>query len=232
MGRLSAENRQRAEAIVAVYPERHSALVPLCHLAQAQDGYLTEEAMEDIAKLCGVSPAEVRGTASFYDMLHTEPVGRYVFAICTNIACMLAGAYDVLGHAEERLGIHSGQTTPDGMFTIEEAECLAGCDRAVCVQVNHRFFGPVDEEGFDRLVEDLSAGRLDGTVPPHGVLNRVHRAVGLPARQPVSATISRNPQSAGAPPAGALAESAPSGDAVAKATPEQNPRKEKEGEAG
>jgi NADH-quinone oxidoreductase E subunit len=183
MARLSPENLHRAEAIVALYPERRSGLIPICHLAQAQDGYLTEEAMEDIAKICGVSPAEVRGTASFYDMLHTEPVGKYVFAVCTNIACMLAGAYEVLDHAEHRLGIHPGQTTADGMFTIEEAECLAGCDKAVCVQVNHRFFGPIDQDGFDRLVDDLTAGRLDDTVPPHGVLSRVQRQVGLPGHQ-------------------------------------------------
>ena len=186
MAHLTPENLKKAEEILAVYPERRSALIPLCHLAQAQDGYLTEEAMEDVASLCGVSPAEVRGTASFYDMLHTEPVGRYVVAVCTNIACMLAGAYKVLDHAEERLGIHAGQTTEDGMFTIEEAECLAGCDKAVCVQVNHRFFGPVDEEGFDRLVDDLANGRLEGTVPHHGVLNRTERSVGLPAREPAA----------------------------------------------
>jgi NADH-quinone oxidoreductase subunit E len=230
MARLSNATRQRAEAIVAIYPERRSALIPLCHLAQGQDGYLTEEAMEDIAKLCGVSPAEVRGTASFYDMLHTEPVGRYVFAICTNIACMLAGAYEVLGHAERSLGVHAGQTTPDAMFTIEEAECLAGCDQAVCVQVNHRFFGPVDEDGFDRLVDDLRSGRLDDVVPPHGVLSRVSRKVGLPARKPVAATISRNPQSAGAPPVGEAPEKGPSGDNLATAPPAQKPRKEQEGE--
>ncbi len=181
MAHLSADNQQRAEAIVALYPERRSALVPLCHLAQAEEGHLTEEAMEDIATLCGISPAEVRGTASFYDMLHLEPVGKYVLAVCTNIACMLQGAYEVLEHAEATLGIRTGQTTPDGMFTIEEAECLAGCDQAVCVQVNHRFFGPVDEEGFDRLVDDLAAGRLEETVPPHGVLSRVSREVDLEA---------------------------------------------------
>ncbi|MGO9196349.1 MAG: NADH-quinone oxidoreductase subunit NuoE [Acidimicrobiales bacterium] len=183
MAHLNAEALHTAEAIVALYPERRSALIPLCHLAQAQDGYLTEEAMEDVAKMCGVSPAEVRGTASFYDMLHTEPVGKYVFAVCTNIACMLAGAYEVLEHAEQHLGVQAGQTTADGLFTIEEAECLAGCDQAVCLQVNHRFFGPIDEDGFDRLVGDLAAGRLDDTVPPHGVLNRVPRRVALPARQ-------------------------------------------------
>jgi NADH-quinone oxidoreductase E subunit len=179
---LSAENLAKAESIIACYPERRSALIPLCHLAQAQHGYLTNESMEDIAELVGCSPAEVRGTASFYDMLHTEPVGRYVFAVCTNIACMLAGAYEVLSHAEQRLGIRVGQTTHDGLFTLEEAECLAGCDKAVCVQVNHRFFGPIDSEAFDQLAHDLADGGLAGTVPPHGVLSRVNRSVGMPAK--------------------------------------------------
>jgi NADH-quinone oxidoreductase E subunit len=195
-GGLSSENLTKAETIVACYPARRSALIPLCHLAQGEHGYLTAESMEDIAKLVGCSPAEVRGTASFYDMLHIEPVGRYVFAVCTNIACMLAGAYEVLSHAQGRLGIRVGQTTPDGMFTLEEAECLAGCDAAVCVQVNHRFFGPIDEEGFDQLVDDLAGGRLDDTVPRHGVLSRVSRTVGLPAKA-AEASAGSGPGSAG-----------------------------------
>jgi NADH-quinone oxidoreductase E subunit len=182
MAPLNEESLARARAVVALYPERRSALIPLCHIAQAQEGWLTPEAMEQIAGLVGVTAAEVRGTASFYDMLHLEPVGRYVVAVCTNIACMLAGAYDVLAHAEDHLGIRVGQSTPDGLFHLEEAECLGGCDKAVCVQVNHRFFGPIDEEGFDRLAEDLADGRLADVVPPHGVLNRVSRAVGLPAK--------------------------------------------------
>ncbi len=183
MAHLTPENRERAHGLVALYPQRRSALIPLCHLAQAQDGYLTEEAMEDIAELTGVTPAEVRGTASFYDMLHTEPVGRYVIAVCTNIACMLSGAYETLEHAEEHLGISVGQTTPDGLFTLEDAECLAGCDHAPCVQVNHRFFGPLDGPGFEELVRQLRAGELDDVVPPHGVLSRVQRDVGLLASQ-------------------------------------------------
>ena len=181
MAHLSEENLVRARRLLEVYPRIRSALIPLCHLAQAQDGYLTEEAMDDIAGLCGVSSAEVLGTASFYDMLHTEPVGRYVVAVCTNIACMLNGAYDVLEHAETSLGIGVGQTSADGMFTIEDAECLAGCDKAPCVQVNHRFFGPLDTAGFDALVADLRSGALSADVPEHGVLSRVDRAVGRAA---------------------------------------------------
>jgi NADH-quinone oxidoreductase subunit E len=184
MGHFSPDNRARAEALVGLYPRPRSALIPLCHLAQAQDGWLTCDAMEEIADLLDCTPAEVRGTASFYDMLHTEPVGRHVFSVCTNIACMLAGAYEVLDHAEASLGISVGQTTADGEFTLEEAECLAGCDQAPCVQVNHRFFGPLDPDGFDRLADDLRAGRLEATVPPQGTLNRVERSVGLPAFSP------------------------------------------------
>jgi NADH-quinone oxidoreductase subunit E len=197
---LSADTLSKAEAVIACYPDRRSALIPLCHLAQGEHGYLTAEAMEEIARLIGCSPAEVKGTATFYDMLHTEPVGRYVIAICTNIACMLAGAYELLVHAEDRLEVRVGQTTRDGLFTLEEAECLAGCDQAVCVQVNHRFFGPVDEPAFDRLAEQLAEGSLSATVPPHGVLCRVSRTVGMPAKVGATASVSSNPQSAGEPP--------------------------------
>ena len=99
-------------------------------------------------------------------MFHTAPVGRYLVAVCTNIACMLAGAYELLEHAEERLGISAGGTTPDGLFTLEDAECLALCGNAPCVTVNWRYFGDVDPAGFDDLVDDLAAGRLASEVPP------------------------------------------------------------------
>lgn len=184
MARFERANRARAESVVALYPHARSALIPLCHLAQGQDGYLTTEAMEEIGELCGVSAAEVYGTATFYDMLHTEPVGRHVIAVCTNIACMLAGAYEFLDHAEDALGIRVGQTSADGEFTLEEAECLAGCDLAPCVQVNHRFVGALDADGFDALVGDLRAGTLSRDIPAHGVLCRVERSVGLPGNEP------------------------------------------------
>ena len=172
---LSDELRARAEQLLALYPHRRSALLPICHLAQEQDGWLRPEVVPEIAELVGLSPAEVLGTASFYDMLHTEPVGRYLVSVCTNIACMLRGAYELLEHAEERLEVRSGGTSADGLFTLEEAECLADCGRAPVCQVNHRFFGDLTADGFDRLVADLRDGRLDDEVPPHGTLVRVRR---------------------------------------------------------
>ncbi len=181
MSHLAPEIRARAVETIALYPEPRSALIPLCHLAQEQDGWLRPEAMEEIADLVGVTAAEVRGTATFYDMLHTEPVGTYVVSLCTNIACLLGGALELLDHAQERLGVAVGGTTADGAFTLEEAECLAGCDRPPCVQVNHRYTSAQTPEAFDRLVEDLRAGRLAAEVPGHGTLVRVRRSVGLEA---------------------------------------------------
>ena len=113
-----------------------------------------------------MTPAEVLGTASFYDMLHTEPVGSHVVAVCTNIACLLGGAAELLEHAERSLGINTGGTTADGAITLEEAECLADCDRVPCVQVNHRFVGAQTPESFDALVADLRTGAGTPTSPP------------------------------------------------------------------
>jgi NADH-quinone oxidoreductase E subunit len=176
---LSADMVARARELIALYPEPRSALIPLCHLAQEQDGWLTPEAMVDIAGLVGVTPGEVLGTASFYDMLHTEPVGRYVVAVCTNIACLLGGAAELLEHAEHSLGVGGGGTTADGTITLEEAECLADCDRAPCVQVNHRYVGAQTPESFDRLVDELRSGARDTEIPSHGTLIRVRRSTGL-----------------------------------------------------
>jgi NADH:ubiquinone oxidoreductase subunit E len=155
--------------------------MPILHILQEQDGYLTEDGMTHVGELLGLEAAEVRGTASFYDMFHTEPVGKYLVAVCTNIACMLQGAYELLEHAEERLGVAPGGTSTDGLFTLEDAECLALCGNAPCLTVNWRFFGDVDRAGFDRLVDRLAAGDLDAEVPPHGTLSRVRRTVGLGA---------------------------------------------------
>jgi NADH-quinone oxidoreductase subunit E len=136
-------------------------------------------AMTDIADLVGVTPTEVFGTATFYDMLHTEPVGTHLVAVCTNIACLLNGAAELLEHAQSTLGVNAGGTTGDGAITLEEAECLADCDRAPCVQVNHRFVGAQTTESFDRLMGELRSGALAADIPDHGTLNRVRRTTGL-----------------------------------------------------
>jgi len=177
MPRLSPENLRRAKELMGVYPEPRSALIPMLHVAQEQDGWLTPEVIGHVAELVSLSSAEVYGTASFYDMFFTHPVGRYLVSVCTNLACLLNGAYDLLAHAEERLGVASGSTTEDGEFTLEEVECLALCGAAPCLTVNWRFFGDVTNADFDRMVDDLRTGRLADRVPHHGTLCRVRRKV-------------------------------------------------------
>lgn len=178
MSRLTPENVELAHAIIRRYPRPKSALIPLCHLAQEQDGYLADDAMVHIGELVGVSPAEVLGTASFYEMFKRHEVGRYCVNICTNISCQLMGGEELLEHAEKTLGIRSGSTTADGMFTLEDVECIAACTEAPALQVNYRYFQRISNEDFDELIEDLRSGQLDDVVPPHGVLAKVRQQLG------------------------------------------------------
>jgi NADH-quinone oxidoreductase E subunit len=171
--------RQRAEELVALYPHPRSAMLPLLHLAQEQDGYVSDEGIAEVAALTGTTPADVRGTALFYDMFHLAPVGTYVVGVCTNIACLLAGGQELLAHASTTLGCAVGATSDDGLFTLEETECLADCDVAPCVAVNHRFVRTTTPETFDALVDELREGKRDHDIPRQGTLIRVRRSGGL-----------------------------------------------------
>jgi NADH-quinone oxidoreductase subunit E len=177
VSRLSAANLRIAAEVIDRYPRPRSALIPLLHLAQEQDGYVAPDAMEHIAELIGVTPAEVLGTCSFYEMFKREPVGRYLVNVCTNISCMLLGGQELLEHIESRLGVRPGSTTPDGLFTLEDVECIAACTEAPCLQVNYRYFHKVTPEAADALLEDLRQGRRDHEVPEHGTLARVRQSI-------------------------------------------------------
>jgi len=177
MARLSPDNLAVAAEIIARYPRPKSALIPLLHLAQEQDGWVTDEAMEHIAELVGVTPAEVLGTCSFYEMFKREPVGRYLVNVCTNISCQLLGGEELLHHAEQTLGVKAGSTTADGMFTVEDVECIAACTEAPCLQVNYRYRHRITHDELDQLIEDLRAGRLDDEIPPHGTLARIRQFI-------------------------------------------------------
>ena len=170
MARLTEENVRLAREIIGRYPKPRSATIPLLHLAQEQDGFVTNEAMAHIGELVGATSAEVYGTASFYEMFKFEPVGKYLINICGTMSCALMGAEELMHHAEERLGIHMGGTTPDGMFTLERAECQAACTEAPCLQVNYRYRFRVTPQNFDDLVNQLSSGQLTDEIPQHGTL--------------------------------------------------------------
>ena len=177
MARLTEENVRLAQEIISRYPRPRSATIPLLHLAQEQDGWVTEDAMAHIGELVGASSAEVYGTASFYEMFKFHPVGKYVINICGTMSCALMGAEDLMHHAEKKLGVKLGETTPDGMFTVERAECQAACTEAPCLQANYRYRFRVTPESFDQLVDDLRSGRLNDEIPAHGTVARVRQHI-------------------------------------------------------
>ncbi|QGG93805.1 NADH-quinone oxidoreductase subunit NuoE family protein [Actinomarinicola tropica] len=177
MARLNEANLALAREIIARYPRKKSALIPLLHLAQEQDGYVTEDAMEHLAELVGVTPAQVLGTASFYEMFKFHPVGRYVVNICGTMSCALLGADELIERAEERLGVRVGGTTEDGAITLERAECQAACTEAPCLQVNYRHQYRVTPDELDTLLDDLRSGSLTDDIPDHGTLGRVRQRI-------------------------------------------------------
>jgi len=145
------ENLVVAQEILARYPKPKSAILPLAHLAQDQDGYLTQDAMREIAELVGVTPAEVLGTTSFYTMFKRDPVGRLVVSVCTNVTCLVLGGPEVLEHLERR---YAGDTE----VTIEEVECLAACGNAPAMQVNYEFHESLTPSGAEAIVEEYRRG--------------------------------------------------------------------------
>jgi NADH-quinone oxidoreductase subunit E len=185
MARLTEENVRLAREIIGRYPKARSATIPLLHLAQEQDGYVTNEAMSHIGELVEASSAEVFGTASFYEMFKFEPVGKYLINICGTMSCALLGAEELMHHAEERLGIKMGSTTADGKITLERAECQAACTEAPCLQVNYRYRYRVTPDQLDTLIDDLSAGNLSSEIPAHGVVASVRQHI--PAERAVGA---------------------------------------------
>jgi len=196
MSRLNEANVLLAKEIIGRYPKARSATIPLLHLAQQQNGYVTNEAMAHIAELVGATSAEVLGTATFYEMFKFEPVGKYLVNICGTLSCALMGSEELLHHAEQRLGVKAGGTTADGLFTLERAECQAACTEAPCLQVNYRYRFKVTPADLDQLLDDLAAGRLDGEVPAHGTVAKVRQHI--PADKGVGAV---PPDAVVAPPA-------------------------------
>ena len=193
--RLNDGNVRLAREIIARYPRARSATIPLLHLAQEQDGYITNDAIRHIAELVGCTPAEILGTCTFYEMFKMEPVGTYVINICGTMSCALMGAEELIHHAEHRLGIKAGSTTPDGLITLEHAECQAACTEAPCAQVNYRYRYRMTTADMDNLIDDLQAGKLTDEIPPHGTVARVRQHI--PADRAVGAV---PPESVNTPP--------------------------------
>jgi len=150
------EARQRIDRILARYPTKQAALLPVLWVAQETWGWISREASEEVARILELSPAHVSGVLTFYTMYNLRPVGRHLLQFCTSISCHIAGAGRLLDHCRSRLGIELGQTTGDGRFTMVEVECIAGCDRAPSMMINDTYHEPMDEERLDALLGRLT----------------------------------------------------------------------------
>jgi NADH-quinone oxidoreductase subunit E len=157
---LTDETRLAAREIVARYPRSRSALLPMLHLVQSEDGYVSPEGVRFCAEELGLTKAEVGAVATFYTMYKRRPTGDYLVSVCTNTLCDVLGGEQIYEALSEHLGVGHDQTTADGRITLEHAECLAACDYAPVVTVNYEFFDQQSPESALGLVEDLVGGRL------------------------------------------------------------------------
>ena len=164
----SDETQQRAKEIIARYPEgkERSALLPLLHLVQSVDGYVTPEGMAFCADQLGLTRAQVAAVATFYTMYKRERTGDWLVSVCTNTMCGVLGGDKTFQALREDLGVDHDETTADGVFTLEHAECLAACDYAPVVTVNYEFFDRMQADSALELVRKLRAG--DRPAPSRG----------------------------------------------------------------
>ena len=144
------------QTIAARYPQRLSAVMPALRLAQERYGWLPPEAFREVGEALDLTPAYCKAVASFYDMFHLEPVGRHMIEVCTNVSCALVGAQQVLEAFEGELGVHAGETTKDGEFTLRTIECAGGCGWGTVVAVDHRYREPVRAADVPAIVAELT----------------------------------------------------------------------------
>src|SRR5579871_547569 len=154
--RFSDEFETRFSEMVGHYPTKRSVLVPTLLYAQDEVGFLSDEVIREIAGRLELTELDVRNVISYYSLLTTKPRGKFNVQVCTNIACMLRGGEELLTHCKKHLGIGNKQTTPDGVFSLEEVECIGACSWAPAVQVNYDFHENLTPDAMDIVLDGYS----------------------------------------------------------------------------
>jgi len=162
---ISPQLATRFERLQNAYPVKRSALIPMMMYAQDEFGFISDEMIAEIADRLELRTVQVEETLAYYSMLRRKPVGKHHVQVCTNVACMLRGGYDILEQAKKRLEIGHKETTKDGIFSLEEVECIGACTGAPAMQVNYDFYEDLTPSKFDRIIEDLDAGKRPAPVP-------------------------------------------------------------------
>ena len=156
---FTPELAARFDKLVTIYPLKRSALIPMLLYAQDELGYVSDAAVAEIAERLDLLELDVRNVLSYYSMLRTQPAGKYNVQVCTNISCMLRGGFELLDHCKHTLGIGHKGVTPDGLFSLEEVECIGACCWAPAVQVNYDFHEGLTPAKMDAVLADYREGR-------------------------------------------------------------------------
>ncbi len=156
---FTPQTAARFDKLATIYPVRRSALVPMLLYAQDELGFVSEGAIQEIARRLDLFDLDVRNVLSYYSMLRTQPAGQFNIQVCTNISCMLRGGYEILDHCKAKLGIGHKQVTKDGLFSLEEVECIGACCWAPAIQVNYDFHDDLTTIKVDAILQDYAEGR-------------------------------------------------------------------------
>ena len=157
---FSPELASRFDHLVTLYPVQRSALIPMLLYAQDEVGYVSDGVVAEIAQRLDLLELDVRNVLSYYSMLRTKPAGKFNVQVCTNISCMLRGGYEILDHCKEHLGIQHKGVTKDGLFSLEEVECIGACCWAPAMQVNYDFHEDLTPAKVDKILADYAEGRV------------------------------------------------------------------------
>jgi NADH dehydrogenase (ubiquinone) flavoprotein 2 len=150
---FSSESLDKIAGILAKYPNKAAGLLPVLYVAQAQEGWVSSEAMAAAAKVCEVPEVKAREVATFYTMYNKKPVGRYHVQVCCNISCSLMGSGHIYDYLSKKLGIKAGETTSDKLFTLSKVECLGSCGTAPMMQVNDQYYEDLTPEKVDSILD-------------------------------------------------------------------------------
>lgn len=189
MSSLSPHVIDEIKALPARYPQPRSAVMPALDLAQEELGHLTPEAMSEVAEALELDPGYVEGVATFYTLFHLQPVGKHRFYVCTNLSCMLRGAYDIVDHLKRQIGVKDPEdVSADGLFSYEEVECLGACEYAPMMRLDHRYFYDLTAQTVDGLIAERRGGKATSAEPKTAEGPHVITATGSgtpPAQAPV-----------------------------------------------
>jgi len=152
---FSAETEAKFKHLASIYPRKRSALIPMLLAAQNEQGYITDETVDYVARYLDLNASEVDSILSFYTLLRRKPVGKYHILICTNLSCLLQGSDDIEACVKRKLGVEFGEITPDGVFSAIEFECLGSCTTAPVMQINGEFYENLNVKKTEEILDDL-----------------------------------------------------------------------------